>query len=192
MTIIDSLAKAPPVSLLRQYWKRVPYLALYYAIARWLPQSTTPWLGKPSKHFRYFLCKHIFDECGRNVNVERNVLFGSGFRIKIGNNSGIGANSVVCSDIEIGDNVLMGPRCFFLTFNHSFRDKTKTVKSQGYQPRKKTVIGNDVWIGREVLFTPGRTIADGTVIAARTVVCKNFEPYAIIGGNPSRIIGYRE
>ena len=59
-------------------------------------------------------------------------------------------------------------------------------------PRKKTIIGNDVWIGRECMFTPGRTIADGTIIAARTLVCKDFEAYSIIGGNPSRKIGERE
>lgn len=150
-----------------------------------------PFFGKPSKLFRRFLCRHIFEYCGNNVNVERNVTFGSGFRIKIGDNSGIGIDCTVCSDIEIGDNVLMGPKCFFLTFNHQFRDRSKTIKSQGYQPRKKTIIGNDVWIGRECLFTPGRTIANGTVIAARTLVCKDFDAYSIIGGNPSKKIGER-
>ncbi len=179
-------------SILSKYWRRVPFLALYYFIGQWLPNSTVPLIGKFSKSVRYMLCRRIFDYCGTNVNVERRVLFGSGFRIKIGNNSGIGMHSTVCSDIEIGDNVLMGPRCFFLTFNHSFRDKTRTIKSQGYQGRKKTKIGNDVWIGREVMFTPGRTVADGTVVAARTLVCKDFGPYSIIGGNPSRKIGERE
>lgn len=178
--------------IIKNYWKRIPFLMLYYCIGRWLPASTTFIFGKPSKLFRRFLCRHIFDYCGKNVNIERNVLFGSGFRIRIGDNSGMGINCVVCSDIEIGNDVLMGPGCFFLTFNHSFRDKSRTVKSQGYQYRKKTVIGNDVWIGRESMFTPGRRIADGTVIAARTLVCKDFEPYSVIGGNPSRKIGERE
>ena len=54
------------------------------------------------------------------------------------------------------------------------------------------VIGNDVWIGREVLFTPGRTVKDGTVIAARSVVCKDFASYSVIGGNPARLITTRE
>lgn len=179
-------------NIIRNKWKKFPFLFLYYSIGRFLPNSMFPIFGKPSKKFRYFLCKHIFEYCGKNVNIERKVIFGSGFKIRIGDNSGIGIGSTVCSDIEIGDNVLMGPKCFFLTFNHSFRDKNKTIKSQGYQERKKTVIGDDVWIGREVLFTPGRTVSDGTVIAARTVVCKDFEPYSIIGGNPSRKIGERE
>lgn len=104
----------------------------------------------------------------------------------------MGINCTVCSDIVIGDNVMMGPKCFFLTFNHAFKEKSRTIRSQGYQDRKKTVIGNDVWIGRECLFTPGRTVSDGTVVAARTVVCKDFESYSIIGGNPSRKIGQRE
>lgn len=189
---MNSLANTRPHSLLRKYWKRIPFLFTYYAIGRYLPCSTFPLFGKFSKRFRYFLCRNIFDYCGKNVNIERMVMFGSGFRIRIGDNSGIGMHSTVCSDIEIGNNVLMGPENFFLTFNHAFRDKKRTVKSQGYQCRKKTIIGDDVWIGRECLFTPGRTIATGTVIAARTVVCKDFEPYAIIGGNPSRKIGERE
>lgn len=176
---------------LSQYWRRIPFLILYYGIGRFLPSSYSIG-GGFAKRFRYFCCKHIFEYCGKNVNIERMACFGSGFRIKIGDNSGIGLRCTVCSDIEIGDNVLMGPECFFLTFNHAFRDKSRTVKSQGYQPRKKTVIGNDVWIGRECMFTPGRNIADGTIIAARTLVCKDFEAYSIIGGNPSRKIGERE
>lgn len=180
------------LGLLKKYWRRVPYLVLYYSVGWYLPNSYSPFLGKASKAFRNYLCRHIFDYCGKDVNIERKVLFGSGFRIRVGNGSGIGAHSTVCSDIEIGENVLMGPCCFFLTFNHAYKDRSRTIKEQGYQERKKTVIGNDIWIGRECLFTPGRQVADGTVIAARTVVCKDFEPYSVIGGNPSRVIGTRE
>lgn len=180
------------ISVLLKYWKRVPFLILYYVFARYLPTSTFPLLGRLGKYCRYFCCKRIFDYCGKNVNVERMALFGSGFKIKIGENSGIGIYCTVPSDIEIGNNVLMGPKCFFLTFNHAFRSKNISIKQQGYQERRKTTIGNDVWIGREVLFTPGRTVADGTVIAARTCVCKDFPAYSIIGGNPSKKIGERE
>lgn len=48
------------------------------------------------------------------------------------------------------------------------------------------VIGNDVWLGREVLLMSGIKIADGAVIAARSVVTKDVGPYEIWAGNPAR------
>ena len=75
--------------------------------------------------------------------------------------------------------------------NHNFIEKSRTIRSQGYSSRMKTKIGNDVWIGREVLVTPGRTIADGTVIAARCCYCKDCPPYSVVGGNPVNIIKKR-
>jgi len=53
------------------------------------------------------------------------------------------------------------------------------------------VIGNDVWIGENVLIIPGVQIGDGAVIAAGSVVTKNVDDYEIVGGNPARHIRYR-
>lgn len=53
------------------------------------------------------------------------------------------------------------------------------------------VIGNDVWIGTEALITSGVTIHDGAVIGARAVVTKDVPPYAIVAGNPARVIRFR-
>lgn len=52
-------------------------------------------------------------------------------------------------------------------------------------------IGNDVWIGQNVLLRPGLTIGDGAVVAAGSVVVKDVPPYAIVGGNPAKVIKYR-
>ena len=52
-------------------------------------------------------------------------------------------------------------------------------------------IGNDVWIGMKVLVLSGVTIGDGAVIGAGSVVVKDVEPYAIVGGNPAKLIRYR-
>lgn len=54
-----------------------------------------------------------------------------------------------------------------------------------------TVIGNDVWIGQNVTIMPGVKIGDGAIIAANATVTKNVEPYAIVGGNPDRLIKMR-
>jgi acetyltransferase-like isoleucine patch superfamily enzyme len=52
-------------------------------------------------------------------------------------------------------------------------------------------IGNDVWLGHQSLILSGVTISDGAVVAARAVVTKNVPPYAIVAGNPARIVRSR-
>jgi acetyltransferase-like isoleucine patch superfamily enzyme len=52
-------------------------------------------------------------------------------------------------------------------------------------------IGSDVWIGDWVTITSGVTIGDGVVIATNSHVTKDVPPYAIVGGNPAKIIKYR-
>ena len=54
-----------------------------------------------------------------------------------------------------------------------------------------TTIGNDVWIGYNAILFPGITIADGAIIGAFSVVTKDVEPYAIVGGNPAKLIRKR-
>ena len=54
-----------------------------------------------------------------------------------------------------------------------------------------TVIGNDVWIGHEAVIMPGVRVGDGAIIAAQSVVVKDVEPYAIVGGNPATLIRRR-
>ena len=55
----------------------------------------------------------------------------------------------------------------------------------------QVLIGNDVWIGDDVTILGGVRIGDGAVIAAGAVVVKDVPPYAIVGGNPAKIIKYR-
>lgn len=53
------------------------------------------------------------------------------------------------------------------------------------------IIGHDVWIGTGALFTKGLTVGNGAIIAAAAVVTKDVPPYAIVGGNPARVIRMR-
>jgi len=54
-----------------------------------------------------------------------------------------------------------------------------------------TVVGNDVWLGRECVVMPGVKIGDGAVVAAFSVVTRDVEPYTVVGGNPARFIKRR-
>jgi acetyltransferase-like isoleucine patch superfamily enzyme len=52
-------------------------------------------------------------------------------------------------------------------------------------------IGNDVWIGRNATLMSGVQVGDGAVIACGSVVTRDVPPYAIVGGNPAKVIRYR-
>ena len=52
-------------------------------------------------------------------------------------------------------------------------------------------IGNDIWIGERGFIVGGVRIADGAVVLAGAVVSKDVPPYAIVGGVPAKVIGYR-
>lgn len=66
----------------------------------------------------------------------------------------------------------------------------KTQNTMGIQ-KKMPIIKNDVWIGANVTLSPGITIGNGVVVAAESVVTRSVPDYAIIGGNPAKIIKFR-
>ena len=53
------------------------------------------------------------------------------------------------------------------------------------------IVKDDVWIGRNSIICSGVTIGQGAIIAAGSVVTKDVEPYAVVGGNPAHLIKYR-
>lgn len=163
---------------------------LYYHLARHLPVSYLRGGGVASK-IRLFLCRRIFEHCGKNVNIEKDASFGLGFHIRIGDNSGLGVNCFVPDGSIIGDNVMMGPNCYIHQRNHAFERTDIPMIQQGYKDKKPVVIEDDVWIGRDVTIMVGRHIAQGTIVAANSVVTKDFPPYSIIGGNPAKLIKSR-
>lgn len=170
--------------------KTIICLALYYAIFRYWPNNKLIFGG--GKAIRYQLVRRIFKKCGTNVNVERGANFGSGRDIEIGDNSGIGINACIPSNTTIGRDVMMGPNCYILPHNHAFDRTDIPMCQQGFNEKKQTIIEDDVWIGRDVLMTPGRHISKGSIIAGGCVLCKDFPEYSIVGGNPSKFIKSRK
>jgi virginiamycin A acetyltransferase len=80
---------------------------------------------------------------------------------------------------------MMGSTAFpFFIFGGTWLEQTAEFLPRIHS-RGNTVIGNDVWIGREAVVMPGVTIGDGAIIGARAVVVSDVAPYTTVGGNPA-------
>ncbi|MBK1623209.1 type B chloramphenicol O-acetyltransferase [Afifella marina] len=126
---------------------------------------------------------HGFDECARFLLPDEGV-----DRLIIGSFCSIGSGAAF---IMAGN---QGHRNDWIsTFPFYWMSDVPTFAGaeNGYRPAGDTVIGNDVWIGSEAVIMPGVTVGDGAVIGTRALVTKDVESYAIVGGNPAKVIRKR-
>ncbi len=165
-------------------------LYLYYSVANWLPDPPRP-IGGLAMSFRTWLASRIFQSAGKHIKIGRNVHFGSGKNVVIGNYTGINHNCWIGNDTIIGDDVMFGPEVTILSGGHNFDRTDIPMREQGATPRKPVVIGNDVWIGTRVIILPGVRIGAHSILAAGAVVTKDVPEYAIVAGNPAVIKKYR-
>lgn len=169
--------------------KKIIGYVLYHGFAKRLPRSFSH-IKLGQRQIRAFCAKLMLDECGKNVDIEKNALFS--IRAKIGNYSGIGFNAQIRGACVIGDYVMMGPNCTIFAKNHEFSDVKKPIKFQGYQEEKPVIIGDDVWIGENVSILPGVKIGSHSIIGACAVVTKDVPEYAIVAGNPAVVKKFRK
>lgn len=73
---------------------------------------------------------------------------------------------------------------------YPFYEKIPNIPKHN-ESKGDVVIGNDVWLASDCLILSGVSIGDGAVVAARAVVTRDIPPYAIVGGNPAKVIRYR-
>ena len=117
----------------------------------------------------------------------------SPFTCDYGNNIVLGKNVFINSNcyfmdgakITVGDNVFIGPSCGFYTANHPLDYQTR---NQGIEQALPILIGNNVWLGGNVIVLPGVKIGDGCVIGAGSVVTKDIEANSVATGIPCNVI----
>ena len=87
--------------------------------------------------------------------------------------------------MEFGDNVFIAPNCGFYTAGHPINIKER---NEGIEYAKPIKVGNNVWIGGNVIVLPGVTIGDNVTIGAGSVVTKDIPSNVIAYGNPARVM----
>lgn len=168
---------------------------LLYLMSSWLPDSYTPVVGRICNAVRVFFCKRLVKYGGKNLTVCRNAYFGKGDSLQIGDFSGLGENfSMHSCNLKIGNHVMMGKDVLIMATTHNFDDTETPMCFQGKAEEKVDIeICDDVWVGARVTILRNATrIGKGAVIGACSVVTKPVPDYAIVAGNPARIIRYRK
>jgi len=87
---------------------------------------------------------------------------------------------------------MMGQDVVVFSINHEFDRTDIPMIKQGFQENQPVIIGNDVWIGDRVIILPNVKIGDGVIIGAGSVVAKSIPEFAIVVGNPAKVIKYRK
>ncbi len=107
-------------------------------------------------------------------------------------NADIGKFCSIASDVQIG--VASHPSHWVSSSPVFCKGKNvlkKNFVELDFEPYEKTVIGNDVWIGINVVIKGGIKIGDGSIIGAGSVVTKDVPPYTVVGGVPAKEIKKR-
>lgn len=133
------------------------------------------------------LIKKLFGKTGNNFFIEQNFWCDYGYNISIGENFYMNHNCIIldCAKVQFGDNVFIAPNCSFYTAGHPIDVETR---NKGLEYAKPIKIGNNVWIGGNVVVLPGVTIGDNVTIGAGSVVTKNIPDNVVAYGNPCRVI----
>jgi virginiamycin A acetyltransferase len=119
-------------------------------------------------------------------------------KMKIGYASTLGYNNLLAGNITIGKYCQLGVDVAIHTTNHPISYMSSYINQNLFQgelkqlkEQHKITIGNDVWIGHGVIILGNVTIGNGAILAAGSVVTKNVEPYAIVGGVPAKALRKR-
>lgn len=121
------------------------------------------------------------------------VYFEPGFRCEFGRNIRIGNRFYANFDcvmldgggIDIGDDVLLGPRVGIYTSNHAIDPQERALGGCYAKPVR---IGHRVWIGGGVQINQGVTIGDGAIVGSGSVVTRDIPPNVIAAGVPCKVI----
>lgn len=145
------------------------------------------------RNFILFKIRYPWIKTGENIHCQYSTFFFSPHRdIIIGDNVGIGPGCYFVCDTRIGNKVMIAASVAFLNSDdHIHNVVGKTIWDSGRGDKYKIIVEDDVWIGHGAIILSPVRISHGSIVAAGAVVTKDIPPYAIVGGNPAHVIKWR-
>ena len=143
---------------------------------------------KPSDYEkREKLLKELFGKIGENFLIEQPFMCDYGYNIEIGENFYANHNLIIldCNKVKFGKNVFIAPNCSFYTASHPL---DYSIRNEGLEYAKPIEVGDNVWIGGNVVVLPGVKIGNNSVIGAGSIVTKDIPDNVLAYGNPCRIV----
>lgn len=111
-------------------------------------------------------------------------------RVHIGADTFLNVGVMIAAQelVEIGDHCMLANGCFVSDASHRYDDPARPVPWQGFESKGPTRIGENCWLGANVVVTSGVTIGERCVIGANSVVTRDVEPFSIAAGAPAKVL----
>jgi maltose O-acetyltransferase len=161
---------------------------IYISIFRFTPEIYRPY-AVLTPRIRRWMVTYFVNSAGKSIRVKRNADIS--MFISVGDFSELGSNCIIQSNTFIGRNVIMGPDVKIYTKNHNFDNIDIPIQFQGHTSEAVN-IGDDVWLGANVIVLPGVSIYSHSVVAAGSIVTKDVPAFSIVAGVPAKVIGKRK
>lgn len=136
---------------------------------------------------RLALIHDMLGSVGENVWIEPPVHFAYGRNISIGDNFYANFNLTIVDDyhVTIGNNVLIAPNVTLSVTGHPIDPE---LRKTGQMYAFPITLEDNVWIGSNVVITPGVTIGENSVIGAGSVVTQDIPPNVVAVGVPCKVL----
>jgi acetyltransferase-like isoleucine patch superfamily enzyme len=110
--------------------------------------------------------------------------------VVLGNNCSINPYATIRGNFRCGDGVRIGAYTCIVGFNHGFERLDIPIYQQPCSS-KGIVLGDDIWVGAQVTIVDGIKVGSHSILAGGAVITHDVPDYAIVGGNPAKIIRMR-
>lgn len=133
------------------------------------------------------IVKEMLGKTGKGTFINPPFFCDYGKHIEVGDNFFANYNCTIIdvAKVKIGNNVMLAPNVAIYTAGHPIHPDSRNSL---YEYGIPVTIGNNVWIGGNVVITPGVNIGDNVVVGAGSVVTKDIPANVVAAGNPCKVI----